>query len=325
VTGVADDDTANESVNITHTVAGADYASVNSANVTATVTDNTLPTVAFNATTSAATEAVGNQTITIDLSDASGQAVTVNYASTGTATGSGTDYTLVAGTATIAAGATSTTVTLAIVEDALDETNETVIVTLSSPSNATLGANTAHTHTITDDDEVFASVVIGPQTWSASNVSLVPTAYDALGIDYWTTYTGSSGHSDDDDGFYYTWDAASKVCPDGWRLPSDADWTTLEVYLGMSEMEATVTNSWNRGTNQGTQLQDGESSGFNAKFAGYDKGVRARGSYAVFWSSTTDEDTGYKFARFLQSTKSTVYRRAYDTGNSFSVRCMKGG
>jgi hypothetical protein len=109
-------------------------------------------TIAFEATTSDAVEANTGLNLVVDLSAASGQAVTVNYTVTGTATGSGTDYTLANGTATIAAGSTSTNIVLAIVEDALDETNETVIVTLSSPSNATLGANTAHTHTITDDD-----------------------------------------------------------------------------------------------------------------------------------------------------------------------------
>ena len=56
---------------------------------------------------------------------------------TGTATGSTTDYTLANGTLTINAGATSGTITIAsIVNDSLDEANETVIVTLSSPSNA---------------------------------------------------------------------------------------------------------------------------------------------------------------------------------------------
>ena len=91
--------------------------------------------------------------ITVDLSAASTQNVTVDYAVTGTATGSGTDYTLANGTLTISAGATSGTITIAgIVDDGLDEPNETVIVTLSSPNNATLGNNSVHTYTITDNE-----------------------------------------------------------------------------------------------------------------------------------------------------------------------------
>ena len=66
----------------------------------------------------------------MDLSDASSQNVTVDYAITGTATGSGTDYTLANGTLTISAGSTSGAITIAsIVNDTLDDANETVIVT----------------------------------------------------------------------------------------------------------------------------------------------------------------------------------------------------
>ena len=77
----------------------------------------------------------------------------VNYAVTGTATGSGTDYTLANGTLTISAGATTGTINISsIIDDPIDEANETVIVTLSSPSNATLGSDSVHTYTITDND-----------------------------------------------------------------------------------------------------------------------------------------------------------------------------
>ena len=77
----------------------------------------------------------------------------MNYAVTGTATGSGTDYALANGTLTISAGATTGTITIgSIANDSLDEADETVIVTLSSPSNATLGSDSVHTYTITDND-----------------------------------------------------------------------------------------------------------------------------------------------------------------------------
>jgi hypothetical protein len=154
-------DETNETVIVTLSSPSNATLGANTAHTHTIIDDDGAPTVAFNATSSSATEAAGNQNLVVDLSAASGQAVTVSYTVTGTAT-SGTDYTLANGTTTIAAGTTSTTVVLAIVEDALDETNETVIVTLSSPSNATLGANTAHTHTINDDDEVFAIGNTGP-------------------------------------------------------------------------------------------------------------------------------------------------------------------
>ena len=97
--------------------------------------------------------------------------MTVNYAVTGTATGSATDYTLANGTLTINAGATSGTITIAsIVNDSLDEANETVIVTLSSPSNATLGSDRVHTYTINDNDN---APVVDFNTTSSSGAESV--------------------------------------------------------------------------------------------------------------------------------------------------------
>ena len=49
-------------------------------------------------------------------------------------------------------GVTSQNVPITVVNDTLDEDDETIVVTLSSPTNATLGANTTHTYTIQDND-----------------------------------------------------------------------------------------------------------------------------------------------------------------------------
>ncbi|MBN4081286.1 T9SS type A sorting domain-containing protein, partial [Caldithrix abyssi] len=122
---------------------------------TFTITDDDdPPTIGFSATIATVTEA-NTATLTVDLSAASGKNITVNYAvqASSTATGSGTDYTLADGTATISAGSTSTTILIPTVSDALDEDNETIVVLLSSPSNATLeDLNKQNTITITDDD-----------------------------------------------------------------------------------------------------------------------------------------------------------------------------
>ena len=139
---------------------------------TYTITDNdSAPVVDFNTTSSNGAESVSSKAITVDLSAASAKNVTVDYAVTGTATGSGTDYTLANGTLTISAGATSGTITIAsIADDSLDEANETVIVTLSSPSNASLGSDDAHTYTITDND---SAPVVDFNTTSSSGAESV--------------------------------------------------------------------------------------------------------------------------------------------------------
>ena len=61
---------------------------------TYTITDNdAAPSFDFNLTSSSGAESVSSASLTVDLSAASSQDVTVDYAVTGTATGSGTDYT----------------------------------------------------------------------------------------------------------------------------------------------------------------------------------------------------------------------------------------
>ncbi len=114
----------------------------------------TAPTIGFTTTSTSGSESVTPISIGITLSESIDQTVTVSYATSGgTATGSGTDYTLPSGTATIAAGSTTTNISLAVVNDSTDESNETVAITLSNPINATLGANTIHTYTILDNDD----------------------------------------------------------------------------------------------------------------------------------------------------------------------------
>ena len=103
---------------------------------TYTIIDNdTPPVVNFKATSSNGDESVSSKVITVNLSAASSQNITVDYSVSGTATGSGTDYTLANGTLTINAGSTSGIITIGnIVDDSLDEVDETIIVTLSSLS-----------------------------------------------------------------------------------------------------------------------------------------------------------------------------------------------
>ena len=94
-------------------------------------------------------------TLNVTLSATSGQPVSVPYSVTGgTATGGGSDFTLASGTLTFSPGKTTATIPLTVVNDTLHELNETVLVTLGTPTNGTLGANVVHTMTIQDDDAV---------------------------------------------------------------------------------------------------------------------------------------------------------------------------
>jgi hypothetical protein len=115
---------------------------------------DTPPLVQFTTTSGSANEGnSGTSTVTVQatLSAASTQAVTVPITYSGTAT-AGTDYTNAVTTLTIAAGQTTGSASFAVVGDTTVESNETVILTMGTPTNATLAANTSYTHTIVNDD-----------------------------------------------------------------------------------------------------------------------------------------------------------------------------
>ena len=100
----------------------------------------------------------------------------------GTATGDGIDYTLAAGTLTFSPGETSRSIPITIIDDGLDEDDETILVTLSDPTNANLGGLVTHTYAIRDDDgapTVAFALVSSENPESVTSASLefsVPTA-----------------------------------------------------------------------------------------------------------------------------------------------------
>jgi hypothetical protein len=114
--------------------------------------DGASPTVSFAAAGSSGAESVTPVRLSVSLSAASGRAVTVPYAVSGTSSGGGVDYTLAGGALSFNPGTTSQTISFPVVDDAVFEGSETVVVTLGMPTNATLGAYPAHTYTITDND-----------------------------------------------------------------------------------------------------------------------------------------------------------------------------
>ncbi len=162
------------------------------------------PGIAFNLTSSTADESTASADLQVDLDVVSATDVMVDYEVTGTATGSGTDYTLANGTLTITAGSSSKNITISsIIDDALDEDDETVILTLSNPTNATLGTNTVHTYTITDNDPSptisFSSTSSSAdESTTSANLEVALSAVSGrdVTVDYALTGTATGGGTD---------------------------------------------------------------------------------------------------------------------------------
>ncbi|MBX3011388.1 MAG: Ig-like domain-containing protein [Caldilineaceae bacterium] len=164
---------------------------------TLTIVDNdSVPTVAFSSATSTVNEAAGNATITVNLSAASSVPVSVTYATSNGTAMAGSDYTATSGTLTFAPGETSKTFTVAILNDSLDEADETVNLTLSAPNGATLGIPATAVLTIVDDDAAptvqFESAAISKNE-NAGVVEIVVTLSAASGRQVTVSYATSNG------------------------------------------------------------------------------------------------------------------------------------
>lgn len=135
---------------------------------TLTITEDAAPEVGFAAAAMTVAEKVRKVTVPVAVSPAVNGTVTVEYAVTGGTATIGLDYSLGAGTLSFPAGATSEAITLALKDDFLVEGSETVVVSLSSPTNAALGARKVLTLTIKDNEPSLtcagkaATIVGGP-------------------------------------------------------------------------------------------------------------------------------------------------------------------
>jgi uncharacterized repeat protein (TIGR01451 family) len=121
--------------------------------------DDGPPTVSFGNTTYSVNEDAGTVSIVVTLDAPSALTVTVGYTATGGTATSGEDYEIVSGTLIFAPGFTSQMITVTIIDDEVDEGEETIILTLYDPINTTIGDGTA-VLTITEEFKVYLPLVL---------------------------------------------------------------------------------------------------------------------------------------------------------------------
>ncbi|MFN7152055.1 MAG: beta strand repeat-containing protein [Acidovorax sp.] len=132
------------------------------------VNDDPLPSLSINDVSVAEGNAgTSNAVFTVTLSAASGQTVSVNYATAdGTAT-QPADYTSTSGTLTFTAGQTTRAINVPVIGETVPEANETFFVNLSGATNATISDNQGQ-GTITNDD---VPVTVSPATLPGGTVA----------------------------------------------------------------------------------------------------------------------------------------------------------
>ncbi|UBM63618.1 PKD domain-containing protein [Candidatus Sulfidibacterium hydrothermale] len=203
------------------------------------------------------------------------------------------------------------------------------------------------TGTFTDsrDGQTYKTVKIGNQEWMAENLKYLPSVSpSSQGSEdsayyYVYGYQGDSVLEAKDStnyktyGVLYNWTAAQNACPSGWHLPSDDEWKTLEMYLGMSQSDV---SNWNfRGTDEGKKLKstsgwEYDGNGTNAVgFSALPGGNRNEGGYfgdlgnGGYWWSATASDSLRAWRRYLDGAYGGVARYFYDKANGYSVRCVR--
>jgi uncharacterized protein (TIGR02145 family) len=216
----------------------------------------------------------------------------------------------------------------------------------------------------------YPSIVYGTQEWTVENAcninyrdgTDIPRVTDteewvSLAIGAWCYYD-----NDPTKPRLYNWYAVAGIhdvaslsdpslrkefAPEGWHLPTDAEWTTLENHLianGHNFDGTTIGNKiaksmssntgWNSSTETGVITEPGapgnnqslnNSSGFNALPVGYrlyGGGFYNEGKAILFWSST-ESSSGGVYGRYLGSHYSFVERGNPDLRNGLSVRFVR--
>ncbi|MCF6171431.1 MAG: fibrobacter succinogenes major paralogous domain-containing protein [Bacteroidales bacterium] len=208
-----------------------------------------------------------------------------------------------------------------------------------------------HRYSDPETGYTFETVKIGNQCWMAENLNTgtrISTGNNQKdnGIvekycynneeDSCTIYGGL--YQWDEMMQYVTTESTRGICPGGWHIPSDAEWKTLEMNLGMTQQQADTTG-W-RGTDEGGKLKETGTdhwlspntgatnlSGFTALPAGnrYVAGnCEDIGKYNYLRSSTLDTEWPYlPIIRDFAYNAEKIARYSPSGFLGYSVRCVK--
>ena len=215
----------------------------------------------------------------------------------------------------------------------------------------TIEETTSGTFTDSRDGHEYNWAQIGNQIWMAENLKYLPSVvgpgtgskttphYYVYGYNGTNVTDAKATANYNTYGVLYNWPAAMNgtassttnpsgvqgVCPDGWHLPSDAEWTELTDYLGGTsdaggKLKETGTTHWNSPNTGATN-----ETGFTALPGGgrYTNGSFSNVGNDGTWWSATESAALNAWYRLVNYSLSSVYRNYYSKGLGFSVRCLR--
>ena len=266
--------------------------------------------------------------------------LTKSHTSTGV---SGLTATLVAGT--LANGEGTLVYTISGTPTSTGTANFTVAFGGGSCVISVTVEDAAQTTDITDaEGNTYKTVTIGTQTWMAENLKVskysdgttIPNITD--NTQWQNNTTGAWSYYNNDAannakyGKLYNWYAVSKtsngnknVCPTGWHVPSDAEWTVLTDYLGGEsvaggKMKEAGTTSWKNPNTEATNIS--LFTGLPGGGLSYDGSYEDIGLYGYWWSSTEHDIYGAWY-RYLNKYNGNANRNYFNKVIGLSVRCLR--
>lgn len=209
----------------------------------------------------------------------------------------------------------------------------------------------------TRDGNTYATIPIGDQVWMAENMAYLPSVYNVedgsedegnesvpfyyvLGYDGTEISAAKATSNYSTYGVLYNWYAALEACPDGWHLPSDDEWTELELYLGGSDsagMKLKATWGWDFSKWRDNYGNGNNESGFTALPGGdryFDSrsqdqetyGFNGSGTIGFWWTASESNIYGeetYVYSRYLFNSSDYVRKFEKLKHEAISVRCIK--
>jgi len=189
------------------------------------------------------------------------------------------------------------------------------------------------------DGNVYKTIRIGDQTWMAENLTtsrfrngdyIQPVTDDKSWSQRiqpaWTFYPREDGPNPAGKLYnFYAVESPKGLCPIGWHVPSDAEWSKLENYLGGKKiaggkMKEAGTLFWQdknevSTTTSGWNAQPGGSRFLNGTFFGF--------GYLGGWWSATEYGNHQAWSRFIYHFDKDITRNASYKTLGFSVRCLQ--
>jgi len=189
------------------------------------------------------------------------------------------------------------------------------------------------------DGNEYKLVKLGKQVWFKENLKTTKYSngseikYVTDSMEWVTNVSGAYRNYDNDKEAYkdrgklYNWYTVSSkmICPQGWHVPSDADWLELIKFLEGFELAGNRLKDvdcklWGR-----INPKSGFESGFEAVPSGYCSafGWFSNVNDCTYWWSSTEASDKYAWLYYISRKNSIVKRENYNKRSGFSVRCLK--